>query len=142
VNPQFASHRAVGRVLTLAVLLVFSNAVAQDARESRFAQRVSQQNLLRTVRSLVSFGNRYGGSPSGDSAASWVAGRFERARLSAEIVEDEDMLTFHHRGWTVRAAEPRSLRNAITNAWLGGYSPSCDRTAARVLYVPDASVLG
>ena len=127
--------------LALGALLAFTDACAQGSRETRFSQRVSQHNLLRNVRTLVSFGNRYGGSHSGDSAAAWVAGRFRTARLEPEIVEDDDMVTYDNRGWSLRVVEPNRLKKAIANAWLGGYSPQSERTVRPVIYLESASAL-
>jgi hypothetical protein len=142
VNPRFVTRRFTHVVLGFGALLAASNLCAQSSRETRFAERVSQQNLLRNVRTLVSFGNRFGGSPSGDSAAAWVAGRFRSARLESEVVEDDEMVTYDDRGWSLRVVEPRSLRKIIKNAWLGPYSPACSVTRARLVYLEDASALG
>ena len=136
MNSRFLIRSTVNAALVFLVLL---QASAQTSPESRFAQRVSQQTLLRNVRSLVAIGNRYGGSPSGDSAASWVAGRFKSARLVPEITEDDELLTFRTRAWSLRVLEPRSLRKATANAWLGPYSPSSPRTRARVVHAQEGS---
>lgn len=109
--------------------------LAQPSVERRFADRVSQQRLQQTVRDLVGFGPRTGGTRSGDASVSYLAKQFRQARLKTEIVEDPERLTFAIERWSLKVVKPRSLSDVIRNEWLAGYSPSGSRKTARLSFV-------
>ena len=105
---------------------------AQPTIERRFADGVSQERLLQTVRDLVGFGPRQGGTRSGDASVSYLVKQFRQAGLKTEILEDPEHLTFGIDTWALRVVKPRSLAKVIRNEWLAGYSPSVSRQRARL----------
>ena len=107
-------------------------ASAQPTIERRFADGVSQEQLQQTVRDLVGFGPRQGGTRSGDAAVSYLVKQFRQAGLKTEILEDPERLTFAIDKWTLKVLKPRSLAKVIRHEWLAGYSPSVSRKTARL----------
>jgi hypothetical protein len=124
--------------VALAVPLFLS--VAQKNRETLFAQRVSERGLLKTVRTLSGFGNRLGGSPSGELAAKHVERQFRAAGLAVSVVEDPERLVCVNRSWELGVEEPRKLRRVIRNEWLGGFSPASPRQRAPLRFLGSSEV--
>ena len=120
-------------VVVLAVPLFIS--VAQKNRETLFSQKVSGRGLLKTVRTLSGFGNRLGGSPSGDLAAKHVERKFRAAGLAVSVVEDPERLVSVNKSWELGVEHPRRLRRVIRNEWLGGFSPSSPRQRAPLRFL-------
>ncbi len=117
------------------ILVIFQNVLyAQALVEQRLASQVSQSILQETVHDLVRFGNRMGGTVSGDRSAEYILRKFRELGLEAEVVEDPEQLTFTNDGWLLHVDEPTSLRTLITNEWLSGFSPSAQLSKARVVY--------
>lgn len=106
----------------------------QQSREARFAARVNVQSMLRTVRTLSGFGNRLGGSPSGDRAAEYVQERFRREGLSVSVIMDAEKPVYVHSEWELRVDQPRRLRNVIRHEWLSGFSPTTPRQTAPLIF--------
>lgn len=123
----------------VAVLLIFASVslYGQPRAERALAASVSKERLLRTVRDLVWFGPRTGGTKSGNRAVQYLVDRFKEAGYTPEVVEDPEVLTFSILKWSLRVEEPRSLRRLIKNAWLGGFSPSVGKTRAPLRLMAD-----
>jgi hypothetical protein len=131
--------------LRLALLVLFVSPVlfAQHPSERRFASRVSQPLLQRTVHTLVNFGNRMGGTKSGDRSARFILQQFTSYGLEAAIVEDPEQLTFSHERWFLQVEQPKTLRSLFKNEWLAGFSPSVPNSRGKLVYLrtndsPDA----
>ena len=131
--------------LAVMIALPLSISVAQKSKEMLFAKRVSERGLLKTVRTLSGFGNRLGGSPSGDLAAKEVERQFRDAGLTVSVVEDPERLVYVNKSWELKVEQPRRLRSVIRNEWLGGFSPSSGRHTAPLRFFgsqkPDAERL-
>ncbi len=101
--------------------------------------RVSEERALETVRALVAFGPRMGGTESGTLAAVWLAERFRAAGLETEIVEDPELMAHAETSFAVLAVlsgplptdEERKL--VLTHAWPWGFSPSAHGRAPLAL---------
>ena len=119
------------------LLVAWTWVIAQPRAEQVFTSRVSQQRLVVQVRELVRLGNRLGGTPSGDAAASHILTAFRRAGLSAKMVQDSPKLTFVHRGWQLRVLEPRRIRGDVRSTSLAGFSPPTKRSKARLVFLDD-----
>ncbi len=119
----------------LAFLLLPDTHVAQNQNEFEFARRVSQRTLLAHVRGLVQIGNRFGGTPSGDSSAAFVHRKFISYGIPSRTETDPERITFAHKRWLLRVRQPQPLRRAIRNEWLAGYSPSTPLTKARLVFL-------
>ena len=128
-------------ILPLLFLGIHFHLHAQSINEKKFAERVSQVRLLATVRDLVSFGNRMGGTASGDQAAQYILTRFKSFGLDAELVEEPEGLRFDDVSWTLKVTQPRRLRALIKNEWLAGFSPSVEKTKATLVYWMDEDMI-
>ena len=117
------------------LLVPAGNLVAQRNVEMQFAQRVSEKAMLNTVRVLSNFGNRLGGSPSGDRAAAYVRKGFRAAGLPAVATKEPERLVYVNNGWELRVEQPRRLRNTIRHEWLSGFSPSVNRRIAPLRFL-------
>lgn len=109
---------------------------SQGKTEREFSRLVSQERLQQTVRELVDFGNRQGGTPSGNRAVAYLLNEFKRMGLNTEVLEDPEKLTFSSNRWTLRAVSPSRLGKTFSHSWLAGFSPSRERTKARLVKVP------
>ncbi|GJQ20598.1 MAG: hypothetical protein HBSIN02_09530 [Bacteroidia bacterium] len=115
------------------VLLLFApllSSFSQSTAERRFATLVSVDTLRRHVQTLSAMGNRWGGTPSGDQSARWVAAVMKRYGLEVEVRSDPEKLVSAHQRWTLRVVNPPRLRHLIRNDWLAGFSASLARTTA------------
>lgn len=123
----------------VSVLLVFAylSLYGQPRAERALSASVSKERLLRTVRDLVWFGPRTGGTKSGDRAVRYLVDKFKEAGYAPQVVEDPEILTFSILRWSLKVEEPRSLRRLIKNAWLGGFSPSVGKMKAPVRLMTD-----
>ncbi|MEX2116872.1 MAG: M28 family peptidase [Bacteroidota bacterium] len=128
---------AVVRFLIFTLFLVSNIVPAQNSIEKQLSVQVSQTNLRGHVRTLVGFGNRWGGTPSGDRAARYVAETLNRYGLEVETITDPERLVFVHTKWSLRIGRPRRLRGLIKNEWLAGFSPSVKSTRARLVDLVD-----
>ncbi|HEY6953229.1 MAG TPA: M28 family peptidase [Bacteroidota bacterium] len=106
---------------------------SQPKVEKRFSETVSQKRLQNSVHELVSFGNRQGGTPSGDRAVVYLVREFRKLGLKTEIVDDPEKLTYINDRWSIRVLKPASLAGIFDRAWLAGFSPSSRREYARVV---------
>jgi hypothetical protein len=122
-------------IALLLIALLSEMLRAQSRTEVLFAERVSQHRLLQTVRRLVQFGNRMGGTPSGDRSARYLVQQFRSYGLKTEIVEEPELLTYRHESWSLQVEQPSALRNLIKNEWLAGFSPSTGQHRGRLVYV-------
>ena len=113
--------------------LLVSAVVGQPSVERRFAARVSQTQLQRVVRQLVSFGNRLGGTASGDRSAAYIQKALRSFGLKTTIVADEQHLTYTNERWTLGVQEPDRLRGLVQNAALAGFSPTVSTQTCRVV---------
>ena len=145
----YCDVRIIGQrfaVLSSLMLLVFPLFISPDIlhaqssaerrnRELDFSRRVSESRLRKSVIQLVRFGNRLGGTPSGDRASDFVAQAFRVLGFQSESVKDPLKPAFVHDGWKLRVDQPRRLRGLIQNDWLGGFSPSARERTARLTFV-------
>ncbi len=125
------------RVLLITLILGPSILASQNSIEKQLSTQVSQTILRNHVRTLVAFGNRWGGTPSGDRAAGYVAETMNRYGLEVETLTDPERLVFVHTKWTLRIERPLRLRRLIKNEWLAGFSPSVKSTRARLVDLED-----
>lgn len=121
------------RFLALFLMLPASIGWAQHPAERRFASLISESQLRRHVRYLAGLGNRWGGTPSGDKAAEYVASKMTEYGLEVEVLEEPARPVYVHSGWTLRVAKPAGLRRLIRHEWLAGFSPSAKRSTARLV---------
>lgn len=95
--------------------------------------RVQEPRLAATVRQLVAFGPRMGGTGSGANAAAWLEQQFRAAGLDVQTREDPEAWSHEPLSWRVVAhgasAEPRALERA----WPWLYSPSANGRARLAL---------
>jgi hypothetical protein len=115
----------------LAVNIAFS----QRKVELAFSRSVSQERLQQTVRDLVGFGNRQGGTRSGDKAAVYMLKEFTRMGLKTEILEDPEKLTFANDQWSIDVVQPAKLKGVFAHSWLAGFSPSSRQKRVRLVRV-------
>lgn len=120
--------------LLLGIASLFVSAASQQA-ERKFSTEVSQVRLVQTVRDLVSFGNRQGGTPSGDKAVRYVQAKLKTFGYKAEIIQDPEKLVFTHQKWSLQVERPRALQDLVKNEWLAGFSPSAASKRARLVLV-------
>lgn len=106
-----------------------------ESIDKRFASSVSEERLKATASELVSFGNRLGGTPSGERSVGYVRQRFRAIGLKTEVVIDPALPIYQHRSWRLRVASPSRLRNLIRNDWLAGFSPAKRITTAPLRYL-------
>lgn len=114
-------------------ILITVPLVPQTNPERQFSSLVSPDTLREYVQTLSSFGNRWGGTPSGDRAAAWIAGTMRRFGLEVTVQKDPERLVFVNLRWRLRVVEPRSLRRLIRNDGLAGFSPSVPVTTAELV---------
>jgi hypothetical protein len=107
-------------------------------------ERVSEVRLVETVRTLVSFGPRMGGTGSGARAAEWLDEQFRAAGLQVEAREDPETWSHEATAWrvvahlgSVQQSPARSL--VLERAWPWIYSPSA-QGRARLSLEPAAGV--
>src|SRR5262245_54358949 len=109
------------RAVLLALLILQSAPVPPDTSAERaFASAVSEDRLKRSVRELVNFGPRMGGTPSGDRASAYLAEHFRKLGLRTETFTDVTTLTHWEERWRVELGSGE----AIESAWPYGFSPS------------------
>ncbi len=120
--------------LLFSIAFLFASADSQQA-EKRLSSEVSQTRLVQTVRDLVSFGNRQGGTASGDKAARYVQAKLKSFGYKAEMIQDPEKLFFAHQKWSLQVERPRSLQGLIKNEWLAGFSPSAALKRSRLVLV-------
>lgn len=121
--------------LVLAALLPGSQhddeALPGTPTERALLARVSEERAQATVRTLVGFGPRMGGTRSGSEAAGWLLERFRAAGLTAEHVAGEPAWRHSESTWSVRAhVEGQVEPLVLARAWPWGYSPSAAGRAA------------
>ncbi len=112
-------------------------AFGQHPLEPSFAVRVSPRRLTQSVRDLVAFGNRQGGTPSGDKSAAFVEARFRSFGISAWSVADDERRVWQNERWTLAVDQPKRLRGLIQHAALAGFSPSVPTQTARLALASD-----
>lgn len=122
-------------VVILLVVVAVDQGLAQSSAETRFSNRVSQRQLLETVRQLVRLGPRMGGTDSGDKAFAYIAKRFRSLGVDVEVVVDPEKLAFTNRRWNLSVVEPKSLKKLIRHEWLAGFSPTVKPTKSPLVYV-------
>ena len=119
----------------------FEVSSSQSKTELRFSTLVSQERLQQRVRDLVAFGNRQGGTRSGDEAVSYLVKQFKAMGLQTEVLEDPERLTYTNLHWKLDVAVPVSLRGVFRNAWLAGFSPSVKSSRTRLVRVANVEEL-
>lgn len=120
----------------LAAFLASNVVLSQPRLELGLSHLVSQERLKQTVRDLVEFGNRQGGTLSGDNAAAYVLQKFRKLELRAELLDDPEKPTFVNERWTLDVVSPRQLRGTLSHSWLAGFSPSANRTRTKLVQLP------
>jgi hypothetical protein len=127
------SHALVSALL---MLLIGGVALAQLAAgppgEAEFAAAVDEARLRRSVRELVAFGPRMGGTPSNERAAAHLADYFRSLGLDVAVVDDPPTLAHWEDAWQVAFEDGARLESA----WPFGFSPSLAVTGD-LLLVPD-----
>jgi hypothetical protein len=120
-------------LLIILIILFWSSLLfSQQSLESKFISRVSQKRLQQNVHELVRFGNRLGGTKSGDNAARFIANRFKSYGFKPALLKDPEKLCYSYDNWQLRIEEPRRLRGLIQHEWLANYSPSVKLDTARL----------
>src|SRR3972149_5713278 len=134
INPSIRS-----RIFRLGLFVLVPAGIlpAQKIREMQFAGRVNEAAMLRTVRTLVGFGNRLGGSPSGHRAAEYVRKQLSAAGLNVTVAEDPERLVYVDKSWELRVEYPRRLRSLVRHEWLSGFSPSSAKQVAPLRFLGD-----
>jgi len=132
INPSIRS-----RIFRLGLFVLVPAGIlpAQKIREMQFAGRVNEAAMLRTVRTLVGFGNRLGGSPSGHRAAEYVRKQLSVTGLSVTVAEDPERLVYVNKSWELRVEYPRRLRSLVRHEWLSGFSPSSTKRTAPLRFL-------
>jgi hypothetical protein len=120
----------------LLAYLALNVSFSQRKVELEFSSLVSQERLQQSVRDLVGFGNRQGGTLSGNKAAAYLSTEFKRMGLKTEILEDPEKLTFTNDKWTLEVVSPSKYRGIFSHSWLAGFSPSLRRIRARMVTIP------
>jgi hypothetical protein len=124
--------------LSCAVILFFCVLLqlhAQTSLESKFISKVSQKQLQKNVRELVKFGNRLGGTQSGDKAANYIFEKFKSFGYKPEIVQDPEKLCYSNEHWSLQVEQPMGLSGLIQYEWLAGYSPSVQQDTVHLTLV-------
>lgn len=116
-------------------LCVIMQLQAQSLLESKFILNVSQKNLQKNVRELVKYGNRLGGTKSGDNAARYIFKKFEEYGFKPEIIQDPKKLLYSNESWQLKIDQPKRLRGLIQHEWLAGFSPSVRKDTAHLTSV-------
>ena len=124
--------RAAAFVLCFCIVL---HADAQSPDESKFTSRVSQVRLQRTVRDLVSIGNRLGGTKSGDKASHYLVKKLESYGFKPQVIIDPEKLAFTNIDWHCSVERPKKLKGLIQHEWLAGFSPSTSLRISRLTFV-------
>jgi hypothetical protein len=130
MKQQRRLHRTI--VFCLCVVLQLQ---AQSPLELKFISKVSQKYLQKNVRELVKFGNRLGGTKSGDKAARYVFEKFKGYGFKPEIIHDPQKLTYSNDGWQLKIDQPKRLSGLIQHEWLAGFSPSARRDTVCLTFV-------
>ncbi len=121
--------------LLLVLVLPQLDAFSQRSIERKFCGQVEQPRLTQTVRDLVSFGNRLGGTKSGDKASRYVLDKFKSFGYKAALSQDPEKPVFTHERWLLQVEKPNGLRNLIRNEWLAGFSPSAASKRTKLVLV-------
>jgi len=116
-------------------LCVVLQVQAQSGLELKFISKVSQKYLQNNVRELVKFGNRLGGTKSGDKAAQYVFKKFKGFGFKPDIIKDPQKLVYSNDGWQLKIDQPKRLRGLIQHEWLAGFSPSARRDTVHLTFV-------
>lgn len=102
--------------------------------EQAFAEAVSEADLRRSVRELVAFGPRMGGTPSNEKSAAYLAAHFRKLGLEVSIVDDDPELAHWEDGWRVELEDG----GVVESAYPLGFSPSVPAgRRGRLLFVAD-----
>ena len=95
--------------------------------ERTLAARVSEERMVDTVRTVVGFGPRMGGTPSGHRAAAWRAEAFAAMGLAVEVVEDGEVWCHWEESWSVVAhVADAEEATPLGSAWPYGFSPAAE----------------
>jgi len=122
------------RLLLVATSLLSTTTLAQSPLERKFTEQVSPTRMQKTVHDLVRFAPRTGGTKHGDMSAEYVLRMFQERGLDAEVIEEQERLTFTHEGWLLKVEQPPSLVGLIKHEWLAGFSPDVNLKTARLVY--------
>lgn len=116
-------------------VLISAQLEAHNPSEAKFVRAVSQTNLQKTVRELVGFGHRLGGTQSGNKSAAYISKKFLEYGYKPEIIEDPEKLTYSNHSWSLKVIRPKRLRGLIQYEWLAGYSPSVLSDTAELIFI-------
>lgn len=98
---------------------------ADLSAERSIAAAVSEQRMVETVRTLVSFGPRMAGTPSNHEAAKWLAEAFREAGLEVTVRNDQPRDWYQPVSWEVRVPSGGNAGAAVLRtAWPATGSPS------------------
>lgn len=125
-------------IIILGFCLV-SRGDAQSSFESKFILKVSQNRLRQTVRDLVKFGNRLGGTKSGNQAAQYIFEKFRNYGFKPELVKDPEKLTCTTLRWYLTVERPKKLKGLIQHEWLANFSPSTPLKIKQLTFVKSSS---
>lgn len=127
-------------------------AAPERAAELALIAGVDEERAQETVRALVGFGPRMGGTASGRRAAEWLRARFVESGLEARVVADEEDWCHSESSWklvarrdagaTARSGSPDPAEALVlARAWPWGFSPSASGRAALSLEGTTGAVL-
>lgn len=102
--------------------------------EEEVAGLVDQTAMQEMVRSLVAFGNRFGGSVSNELVANYIALQFQEAGYTAHFEEAPEAPTYDLVAHGLAVEAPKDAGVEFKSAWPYGFSPSLD-VVAPVVYI-------
>ncbi len=118
------------------LLLFLAQAPPDLAAERALAARVDDLRARDTVRTLVAFGPRMGGTPSGERSSAWLAERFRAMGLLVHLREDPPRRCHFEDHWnlTVHIGEGDAREEfVLERAYPFGFSPSVRGSASLAL---------
>jgi hypothetical protein len=121
------------QIVVVLALTVGAQAPSVSPAEDAFAAAVDEAALRRSVRELVGFGPRMGGTPSNERSAQYLAAFFEKLGLDVQVKEDPPKLAHWEDSWSVEFEDG----GGIESAWPMGFSPSIGAADGPLLMVPN-----
>ena len=130
--------------------VLFTAFLAQDgpaprdprlAAEQEIAAAVSLERARDTVRTLVGFGPRMGGTESGARANAWRKEQFEALGLTVRTSTASETWVHEERDWRLVAHPTGAEPYELERAWPYGFSPSASGRAPLVLEGAEGAVL-
>ena len=122
------------RFYIITFLFTATELFAQSSFERAAISHISPKRMQTAVRDLVSFGNRVGGSPSGDQSAFYVAKQFKGYGYRPQIIKGPELLAYINISWILAVDTPRSLSGLIQHEWIAGFSPKTPLRKSQLVF--------